>query len=288
MSRLGADGDGLAALADGTPLFLADTLPSERVQAEPLRQAGGGWVAVARILDASPQRVAPPCPLFPTCGGCTLQHLEDAALAAWKSAQLSDALARAGFPHAPVTAAPPTPPRARRRMDLAVSRTGRSVVVGLHRRRERELVDLTTCHVLHPALFALVQPLRDALPRLHGLARTASVVANLLDSGPDLLLRTDAALDAADRTLLANLAAGHGVARIAWAPIAVADAQPETVAQLRPATTRLSGVEIAPPPGAFLQASAEGAAAIVAAVLAGLPDRLPPRSEEHTSELQSR
>ena len=64
-------------------------------------------------------------------------------------------------------------------------------------------------------------------------------------------------------------------ARIAWAQ---GDDLAEIAAQLRPATATFAGVAVSPPPGAFLQASAEGEAAIVAAVLAGLPERLPPRA----------
>ena len=279
VTRLGADGDGLAALPDGTRLFLADALPGELVLAAPMQPAGGGWAArVEAVLEPSPDRVPPPCRLFPDCGGCTLQHASDAAVATWKAAQLTDALRRAGFPDPAVTAAPPTPPLARRRMDLAIRRVGRAVVIGLHRRRAGDVVDMTTCQVLHPALFALVQPLRTALLRLRGLRREGAAVVNLLDSGPDLLLRTDAAPDAADRTLLAALAEQCGLPRIAWAPLKAPVAEAETVAQLRPATTTLSGTTVAPPPGAFLQASAAGEQAIVAAVLAALPERLPPRA----------
>jgi 23S rRNA (uracil1939-C5)-methyltransferase len=56
------------------------------------------------------------------------------------------------------------------------------------------------------------------------------------------------------------------------------DTSPEPVCVFRPATTSLSGVMVAPAPGAFLQASADGEKAIVSAVLAGLPDKLPPRA----------
>ena len=56
------------------------------------------------------------------------------------------------------------------------------------------------------------------------------------------------------------------------------DAAPETLCLLRPPVAVLSGVPVRPPPGAFLQASREGEAAIVAAVLAGLPDKLPARA----------
>lgn len=279
VTRLGADGDGLAALPDGTRLFLADALPGELVQAIPTQPAGGGWAArVAEVLEPDADRVAPPCPLFPECGGCSLQHASDAAVASWKAAQVTDALRRAGFANPVVTAAPPTPPFARRRMDLAIHRIGRTVVIGLHRRRARDVVDMTACHVLHPTLFALVQKLRIALPRLHGLLREGAAVVNLLDSGPDLLLRTETAPDAADRTLLAALAQQCGMPRIAWAKLTGPVGDAETVAQLRPATTTLSGTTIAPPPGAFLQASAAGEQAILAAVLAALPERLPARA----------
>lgn len=71
----------------------------------------------------------------------------------------------------------------RRRMDLAVRRIGAKVALGLHRRQSAEVIDLTTCVVLHPALFALLDPLRPLLSRLQGLRREGSVIANLLDSG---------------------------------------------------------------------------------------------------------
>ena len=63
--------------------------------------------------------------------------------------------------------------------------------------------------------------------------------------------------------------------RIAWAQ---GDGAPETAAQLGPVAIGFAGVPVVPPPGAFLQASGAGEAAIVAAVLAGLPDRLPARA----------
>src|SRR5436305_1174282 len=77
-----------------------------------------------------------------------------------------------------------------------------------------------------------VQALRPVLLRLTGLRREGSALLNLLDSGPDLLLRTDAQLSAADRTLLARFAEAHGMPRVSWA----GKGQSEPAAQLRPAT----------------------------------------------------
>ena len=210
----------------------------------------------------------PPCPHFGACGGCTLQHWQDAAYIANKCDLLATALRRAGFTDVALSPPVRTGPGERRRMDLAARRTRTGVALGLHRQRSTDVVDLTTCLVLHPALVALMPPLRRLLTRLQALRREGSVIANLLDSGPDVLLRTDAPLQLADRIALTEFARAHALPRIAWAQ---GNDDPEPVAILRPPTTSLAGITITPPPGAFLQASASGEAAIVAAVLDALP-----------------
>ena len=268
VARLGSDGDGVAAAPDGRPLYLPATLPGERVQPGPLRRLGDAWTADASVLDPAPDRVVPPCRHFGPCGGCTVQHLADDAYAAWKRSTLADTLARLGFKD-PLPPLARTPPAARRRMDLAIRRENGAVRIGLHVRRSASVVDMQECPVLHPALFAVVQALRPVLRSMAGLKREGSAVVNLLDSGPDLLLRTDAPLTAQDRTRLAGLATQCGMPRISWALGERGD--PEPACTLHPAATAFSGLSTAVPPGAFLQASREGEAAIQDAVAAALP-----------------
>ena len=271
---MGDSGDGIARTAGGT-VFLPRTLPGEQVRPRMLGRRGGGLLAEAeaRLVD-SPDRVSPPCPHFGVCGGCALQHWAARPYADWKRAKLVDALARAGFDGVPVAPLAGVPPHTRRRADLALRRGPAGVTLGFHARGSGEVVDLNACVVLDPRLVGLFAPLRGLLRGLKALRREGSAVLNLLATGPDLLLRTDAALDAGGRTALAGFAERHGIPRIAWSQ----GSATETAAQLGPAVIHFGDAAVTPPPGAFLQATPAGEAAIVAAVLAALPDRLPARA----------
>jgi len=277
VTALGAGGDGIARRA-GQTVFLPGALPGETWRATLAGKRGDALLAEAEELigPPSPDRVTPICPhVADRCGGCTLQHWAPAAQAAWKHDRLAEALSRAGYEGVAVAPTVTTPPRSRRRADFALRRRpDGSVAIGFHPRGGTEVVDLVTCEVLDPVLFALVAPLRALLRRLSALSREGSAAVNLLDSGPDILLRTDKPLDTTGHRLLAAFAAQLGLPRIAWAQ---GDGLTETAAQSASVRLDLSGVEVAPPPGAFLQATRAGEAAIIAAVMAGLPAKLPVR-----------
>ena len=269
IERMGAGGDGIAP----GPVYVPQGLPGERLHVEINGKRGDGALAtIHEILNPSLDRIAPACTHFlEGCGGCALQHWAPTPQAAWKRERLRVALARGGFPEAPVTETITTPPGARRRADFAIRRGTDGLRLGFHAAGSAAILDIAACPVLHPRLVAVLKPLRDLLPRLPALKRDGSAVLNLLDTGPDLLLRTDGTLDAAGRALLAGFAAAQGLPRIAWAR---GNGVPEIAAQLGPVSITLSGVAVTPAPGAFLQASPEGEQAIIASMLAGLPAKL--------------
>lgn len=269
IERMGAGGDGVAP----GPIFVPRALPGERLRVRLIGKRGEGRLAqIEEVLEPSPDRVAPPCPHFAAgCGGCAVQHWARPAQARWKRDRVFEALSRAGYPDAPVAETVAIPPGRRRRADLALRRSGRGVALGFHRAGSGELLDLAQCPVLDARIVALFAPLRALARRLKALRREGSAIVNLLDTGPDLLLRTDGPLVPEDRAMLAAFAMETGLPRIAWA---LRDGPAEIAAQLGPARIRLSGVEVAPAPGAFLQASREGEQAIIAAVLAALPGKL--------------
>jgi 23S rRNA (uracil1939-C5)-methyltransferase len=214
--------------------------------------APGDLVGPAGDVEAGPHRQAPPCRHFPECGGCQLQHVDDPAYAAYLVDRVAAALAAQGLPPPDILAPRLSPPNSRRRTAL---RAGRGLL-GFNAEASHRIVDMRECHVLRPELFALVAPLRR-------LVRTpATVRMTLADQGVDLLLEGFAAegLEAAEA--LTAFAAAHGLARLA-----LDDGYgPQTRWEPEPVTATLGGVSVPLPHGAFLQATAEGEAALVEAV----------------------
>ncbi len=275
IGRIGADGDGVAVQGE-TTLYVPFSLPGERVRAQPTARHGNGFLATAEAWTAeSPARVDAPCVHFGACGGCVLQHWRLAEYQAWKAGLLATALTRAGFEGVVLKPMAEAVPHSRRRIDLAVHRAAGRILLGLHRHRSAEVIDLADCTVLHPDLANLLAPLRALLGGLQAVRRQASAIVNLLDNGADLLLRSDGEPTLEDRNALTAFARAHGLPRISWAR---GNGPHEPICVLRRPVALLSGREVTPPPGAFLQATAEGEAAIIAAVRAGLPARLTARA----------
>lgn len=204
------------------------------------------------------------CIHFGACGGCAV----DERAGIDKAAALASALSKAGFADPAISPLIEIPLRSRRRVDLAATRIAGAITLGLHRARSPDVVDMTECILLDAKILVLLPPLRVLLRSLEAFRRAGSVIINLLDDGPDILFRLDADLTGPDRTKLIAFARAQGVLRLSMARL---NAEPELVAMLAPPIITLSGIPVEPPPGAFLQASRAGEAAITAAVLAGLP-----------------
>ena len=116
------------------------------------------------------------------------------------------------------------------------------------------------CHVLHPSLFALVQPLRDYLAQLKG-RYAIGIEMTLVDQGVDLNISGFAPEGLEQTETLLDFCRDHGLARMTLDHGYGAEGfwEPE------PATVTLGGVPVAFPAGAFLQATDHGEATLVGA-----------------------
>ncbi|WJH37364.1 23S rRNA (uracil(1939)-C(5))-methyltransferase RlmD [Paenibacillus sp. CC-CFT747] len=93
---LGHDGEGVGRV-NGFTLFIHGALPGERVRVKVVKlKKQYGYGKLLKVLEASPDRSAPPCPIYSQCGGCQLQHLSYEAQLKWKRQSVIDSLERIG------------------------------------------------------------------------------------------------------------------------------------------------------------------------------------------------
>lgn len=261
ITRLGRKGDGIADGPTG-PVYAPYTLPGERITGE----ARDGRVNAPKILEPSSDRVAAPCRHFKRCGGCALQHASDRFLADWKRNVVIAALAAQGV-ETEVAGTITSPPGSRRRATFSARRTKKGVMVGFHARQAEEIVEIAECQLVAPALMA-------ALPAIEALTRTGGsrkgelkCAVTLTETGLDMAVEggktpEDGSTGARFRADLAAIAEAHDLARLTWGG--------EPVAMRRAPAIRFGGSRVLTPPGAFLQATAEGEAALVRLVIEGV------------------
>ncbi|MBL4682957.1 MAG: class I SAM-dependent RNA methyltransferase, partial [Nannocystaceae bacterium] len=89
-------GDAIGDL-DGVPVYVSGVIPGERAMVR-LRKTRGHWIpgTLDHVIDASPDRVQPRCPVFGTCTGCQLQHIAYPRQVALKRQMVTAQLQRFG------------------------------------------------------------------------------------------------------------------------------------------------------------------------------------------------
>ncbi|MFP4149674.1 MAG: class I SAM-dependent RNA methyltransferase, partial [Nitriliruptoraceae bacterium] len=141
-------GEGVARI-EGKAVFVPGALPGERVTIR-VTDDRRRW-ARATLLEVhtpAPDRVEPPCPYVPACGGCDLQHVSPAGQLRLKTRIVREQLERIGRVEAP----PVQPCRAvgpalgyRAQARLHADRDGN---LGFHRAGSDEVVAIDRCLVL--------------------------------------------------------------------------------------------------------------------------------------------
>jgi 23S rRNA (uracil1939-C5)-methyltransferase len=240
--------------------------------------ADGRFVPLAAIGDTvdftfNPPRIVPgphhaaaACPHYPACGGCQLQHLDDNAYVDFVRDRLLRVLP-GGLPEQ-THAVALSPPRSRRRASLKALKRGGKLSMGFHSEGTHALVDIVDCPLLAPPLMALLPPLRTLLRARLKDGQGAGIAMTLSDDGVDLLLANVSAEGLAAIEALSDFAANHDLARLSIEGPGGID----TLVERRVPTLMMGGVAVPLPVAPFLQATCEGEAALVAAVLAALGD----------------
>ncbi len=249
IKRLGHLGEGIA---DG-PVYAPLTLPGETITAV----RNGDKLTDIRIVTPSADRVKPPCRHFKSCGGCLLQHASDPFVEAWKVGVVETAL-KAQEIDTNIAQIETSPANSRRRATLSVRRTKKGASSGFHARGSDVIVEIPDCKLLDPLVLAGRVVAEDIATSCGSRKGELSVTITKSLNGLDIHVAGGKPIDGQLRIDLSALIAKHNLARLAW--------DDEVIAEAHPAYQQFGAAQVVPPAGAFLQATQEGEASLLALI----------------------
>lgn len=155
-TAMAAGGAAVARQATGRVVLVDGALPGETVDTVLTEERSSyARARVTAVLEASPDRVSPPCPhVARGCGGCGWQHVSLEAQRRYKTEVVSEALERIGG--APGTEVLPPPPASLTGYRTTLRLTSDGARPGYRRHRGHEVVPVDSCLVAHPLLAELL------------------------------------------------------------------------------------------------------------------------------------
>lgn len=171
IKRLGINGEGVGYFKRQV-VFIPGALPGEEVVAEVTAiKKGFAEAKIKRIRKQSPQRVAPPCPVYEQCGGCQLQHISYEGQLEQKRDIVVQAFERYTKQIADKLDIRPTigmedPWHYRNKSQLQVGIDNRRIIAGLYGLNSHELVDISDCMIQHKATNEVTQKVKRILEKL--------------------------------------------------------------------------------------------------------------------------
>ncbi len=264
VTQLGHSGDGVVEV-DGRKYFVAYAAPGDRIQIK-FNPGDKDRAAIVQILKPGDARVTAPCRHFTECGGCALQHLSDLFVADWKREQIIDALAHRGLHDVTVRPTQTMPPASRRRAAFTAEHGADGIQIGFHARMSKRLVPVSECTVLDKNIVQALPGLEKMLAPLLRHGQSVRLLVTQTGTGLDVDVQFGSGQKAEPnlrlRTLLAASADRLDLARLSWNGVILLERRKPQIV--------MGGTPVSPPPGAFLQASSQGEAALIALVLEAL------------------
>lgn len=258
IARLAHRGDGVADTPAG-PVYVPYSLPGELVTVEPI----AGHPDRRHLIHVdrpSHERAQPICKHFGRCGGCALQHWSLAEYHLWKRELVVEALAHTGLV-APVETLIDAHGTGRRRAVLHARRGEHGVLeVGFTAPRAHHIVAIDACPILDASLSGAIPAAWAIAEALNVTHKQLDIQLTETDSGIDVDVRGSGPLTPAQIAALARVAEQHKLARLTR--------HGDLVAQRAQPMLKIGRANVPLPPGAFLQATAEGEARLARLVVA--------------------
>ena len=206
---MNAHGEGLFD-HNGKQKQVAYVLPGEVVEVSSDRKERNFYLD--HIVKESASRIAPICPHFSLCGGCTLQHANASLYEEIKMQGLREAFRD-------ICAISPLiqlKSGERRRANLEAVKKEDKIFLGFHRLKSHQIINIDHCPALTPSLRSLLKPFAEALQHILEHKQKAQIFLLESDTGIDLALEICFVqnLTEVQRHILEEFARTHHVQRL--------------------------------------------------------------------------
>jgi 23S rRNA (uracil1939-C5)-methyltransferase len=182
----------LAHDENGATMLVEGGIPGEEVEVSVRYKKGAtSFAEVIRVVEASPHRVAPPCPYVPACGGCQLQHIDYEHQVDLKREIVLDALHRQHIEHpAPRVHGAGDAWRYRLRGEFHVipGTADAAPALGFNRARSWRPIAVDDCLIHHPRITTALPALRSLIAAL-GNKELGTLHLTAGEEGQELLVR---------------------------------------------------------------------------------------------------
>ncbi|MCC8953897.1 class I SAM-dependent RNA methyltransferase [Bradyrhizobium sp. Pear77] len=257
IDHVGHRGDGVAI--DGAQsIFVPYTLAGETVEVDDVPGHHPDRRRLVRVTQESPERITPFCPHFGVCGGCAIQHWNDAPYRAWKRNIVVETLAQAKVA-AEVAPLLDAHGAGRRRITLHGRMGAHEVLkVGFAAAGSHDIIPVDRCPILDPALDGALEAAWATAEPLISIGKPLDIQVTATLNGLDIDVRGSGALPTSLITTLSRVAEKHRLTRLTR--------HGELVLQRGSPEIAIGKVKVVLPPGSFLQATAKGEETLAALV----------------------
>lgn len=183
----GSELQGVGRLPDGRAAFVPGALPGEVVEVEIAREQKRFCEArLLRVIEASPERVAPACPHYGRCGGCGAMHMNYAHTLRLKRQRVFDALERLGGvenPDVRPVLGCDAPERYRNKAEYALEMRGDRLVAGFMEARSHRVIAIEDCLLQREESLRALNWLRASLEKLGCAGQLRGIVTRVSRAG---------------------------------------------------------------------------------------------------------
>ncbi|MDM0957568.1 23S rRNA (uracil(1939)-C(5))-methyltransferase RlmD [Clostridium perfringens] len=145
----GYEGEGIAKIDNKYPIFIEGALKGEKVKVRIVKvNKNFAYGKLMEVLEASEERLNPPCAIYKRCGGCKLQHASYKAQLDFKWDRVKDCVSKIGKLDPSIVKYPlgmEEPWRYRNKVQLPIGLINGEVKIGFFAPRSHDIIDMESC-----------------------------------------------------------------------------------------------------------------------------------------------